>query len=243
VSALAIEFVAVRNRLVAALPPDERARLLAHSRPVVLANEQVLLAPRDRVRYAYFPTDGVVALLMVMADGTPVEVATVGSEGFVSVESILGTDQSPYEVTCQTPVEALRVDVEHLRSDFRENGALRELLLRYASVVFSCTGRSLACKLNHLVEQRLARWLLMTRDRVRGDVLPMTQDTLARMLGVRRPTITHAADTLREQGLITYHRGRIAVTDRPGLIAASCEHYAEFRAVYEELLGPAPTAA
>src|SRR5215212_2443046 len=97
-----------RNRLLAALPPDEWDRVGLICRPVTLSNEQTLLAPRQEVRYAYFPTDGVVALLMVMADGTPVEVATVGSEGFVSCESILGTDQSPFEVTCQTPVEALR---------------------------------------------------------------------------------------------------------------------------------------
>src|SRR3954453_10138118 len=107
-----------RNRLLAALPPDEWNRVSAICQPVMLANEQTLLAPRQVVRYAYFPTDGVVALLMVMADGTPVEVATVGSEGFVSCESILGTDQSPYEVTCQTPVQALRADVKDLRAVF-----------------------------------------------------------------------------------------------------------------------------
>lgn len=232
-----------RNRLLAALPPEERDRLLLICQFVELPNEKTLLAPRQEVRYAYFPTDGVVALLMVMADGTPVEVATVGTEGFVSVESILGTDVSPYEVTCQTPVEALRADVKDLRVEFSESDALRDLLLRYAAVVFGCTGRSLACKVNHRVEQRLARWLLMTRDRVRDDELPMTQETLARMLGVRRPTISNAAEGLRERGLIDYHRGRIAITDRRGLVAASCEHYAEFRAVYEDLLGPAPMAS
>lgn len=237
-SRLAIESVAMRNRLIAALPSDERDRLLTQCRPVDLPNERVLLAPGENVRYAYFPTDGVVALLMVMEDGTPVEVATVGPEGFVSVESVLSTDQSPYEVTCQTPVQALRADVQELRARSREDATLRDLLLRYAAVVFSCTGRSLACKLNHRVEQRLARWLLMTRDRVRDDELPMTHDTLARMLGVHRPTISQAADGLRARGLITYHRGLITITDREGLQSASCEHYQEFCEVYEELLGP-----
>src|SRR3954469_5701627 len=158
-----------RNRLLAALPPEEWDRVRLICRPVTLANEQTLLAPRQLVRYAYFPTDGVVALLIVMADGTTVEVATVGSEGFVSCESILGTDQSPYEVTCQTPVQALRADVKDLRVLFADSKVLRDLLLRYAAVVFSCTGRSLACKLNHRVEQRLARWLLMTQDRLQED--------------------------------------------------------------------------
>jgi CRP-like cAMP-binding protein len=229
------------NRLLATLPAEERDRLLLHCRPVVLANERVLLAPGEPVRYAYFPTDGVVALLMIMEDGTSVEVATVGTEGFVSVESILSTNQSPYEVTCQTPVEALRIDVGLLRSAFRASGPLRDQLLRYAAVVFSCTGRSLACKVNHPVEQRLARWLLMTRDRVRADELPMTQNTLARMLGVHRPTISEAAEALRERGLITYHRGRVAITDRDRLAAVSCEHYAQFQASYTELFGADPT--
>ena len=232
-----------RNRLLAALPREERDRVLLHCRPVVLANEQVLLAPGETVRYAYFPTDGVVALLMVMEDGTTVEVATVGTEGFVSVESILSTNQSPYEVTCQTPVGALRIDVGLLRTAFRESGPLRDRLLRYAAVVFSCTGRSLACKVTHPVEQRLARWLLMTHDRVRGEDLPLTHDTLARMLGVHRPTISQAADALRQQALIDYHRGHVAITDRAGLEAVACEHYAQFRAVYEELLGPSTGGA
>jgi CRP-like cAMP-binding protein len=232
--------VAGQNRLITALPPQERERLLLHCRPVVLKNEQVLVAPGGEVRYAYFPTDGVVALLMVMEDGTTVEVATVGDEGFISIESILSTNISPYEVTCQTAVEALRVDIGHLRQAFRESGPLRDRLLRYAAVVFSCTGRSLACKVTHPVEQRLARWLLMTRDRMQGDELPMTQDTLARMLGVHRPTISEAAETLRSREIISYHRGHIAITNRVALEAAACEHYEQFRVVYEELLGPAP---
>jgi CRP-like cAMP-binding protein len=239
---LASNAAATRNRLIAALPTDERERLLQLCQPVRLSNEQTLLAPREPVRYAYFPLDGVVALLMIMEDGTPVEVATIGAEGFISVESILSTDQSPYEVTCQTPVEALRADVDALRTVFRESQVTRELLLRYAAVVFSCTGRSLACKVTHNVEQRLARWLLMTRDRVHDDELPMTQETLARMLGVHRPTISLAAEALRDRRFIDYHRGRITITDRAGLLTASCEHYQQFLGVYEELLGPMPTA-
>jgi CRP-like cAMP-binding protein len=133
--------------------------------------------------------------------------------------------------------------VDDLRAAFRHSDALRDLLLRYAAVVFSCTGRSLVCKVTHRVEQRLARWLLMTRDRMNDDVLPMTQGTLARMLGVHRPTISQAAEALQEHGLIAYHRGRVRITDRQGLERASCEHYAEFRTVYEELLGPAPRAS
>ena len=235
-----VSSVARRNRLLAALPAEDAEELLLHLRHVILPNERVLLAPRETVQYAYFPIDGVVSLLISMEDATPVEVATVGSEGFVSVESILSTDHSPYEVICQTEVEALRADVADLRAAFRASEALRDVLLRYAAVVFSCTGRSVACKVTHPVEQRLARWLLMTRDRIRADELPLTHHTLARMLGVHRPTISEAAEALRGRGLIAYRRGKIAITDRAGLEEASCEHYAEFRQVYEQLLGPAP---
>jgi CRP-like cAMP-binding protein len=228
------------NRLLSALPPEERCRLDGHGRQVHLPKGEVLLAPNEVVRYAYFPTDGVIALLMVLEDRTPVEVANIGNEGFASVESILSTDRSPYEVSCQTGVEALRLDVADLRTVFRESDAVRNLLLRYAAVVFACTSRSLACKVEHTTEQRLARWLLMSRDRIAGDDLPFTQETLARMLGVNRPTVSITAESLKERGAIDYHRGRLTVTNRAILEAASCEHYRAYRASYEELLGPIP---
>ena len=228
------------NRLVAALPDEERERLLLLLQPVVLPAGRVLLTPRETVRHAYFPTDGVIALLMVMADGSAVDVTTVGDEGFVSVESVLSTAQSPYEVACQTEVRALRADVADLREAFRAGATLRRLLLRYAAVVFSNTGRALACKVSHTVEQRLARWLLMTRDRMAVDELPLTHDALARMLGAQRPTISEAADALRGRGLIAYQRGRVAILDRAGLEAAACEDYRGFRDDHDRLLGPAP---
>ena len=228
------------NRLLAALPDEERRRVLPHFQRVRLPSGQALLEPGERVRQVYFPADGVVSLLMVMEDGTSVEVCTVGNEGFVSVESILSSGESPYEVRCQTDVEALCADVEGLRAAFRQSEPLRDLLLRYASVVFSCTGRSLACRVTHRVEQRLARWLLMTRDRMTSDELPLTQELLAKMLGVHRPTVSEAADRLRERGLIDYRRGRITIVDRAGLEGAACADYRGFREDYERLLGPSP---
>jgi CRP-like cAMP-binding protein len=228
------------NRLLAALPPQEHHLLAGHLRSVQLAKEKVLLAPGESVRWAYFPLDGVVSLLMVMGDGTPVEVANIGNEGFVSVESMLSSDQSPYEVTCQTPLKALRIGVGELRTAFRASEPLRDLLLRYGAVVFGCTSRSLACKVLHTKEQRLARWLLMARDRVAGDELPFTQEALARMLGVNRPTASVAAEALKERGAIDYHRGRIRVVNRGALEAASCEDYLAYREAYEHLLGPMP---
>ena len=114
------------------------------------------------------------------------------------------------------------------------------LLLRFAGVVLTCAGRSLACKVTHTVEQRLAKWLLMARDRIAGDELPFTQETLSDMLGVRRPTVSEAAETRKARGLIDYHRGKIVVTDRAGLEGAACEDYDAFRHEYERLPGPVP---
>jgi CRP-like cAMP-binding protein len=132
------------------------------------------------------------------------------------------------------------VDVDELRVAFRESGPLRDRLLRYEAVVFGRTGRSVACKATHPMEQRLARWLLITRDRVRGDALAMTQDTLARMLGVHHLTISEAAEALRAREMIAYHRGWITITDRAGLEATSCEH---LRTVPCRLRGSALPAA
>src|SRR5262249_3865032 len=131
-----------------------------------------------------------------------------------------------------------RMRVEDLRAAFRTSAPLRDLLLRYAGVVLGCTGRSAACKVVHTTEQRLARWLLMTNDRMEMEELPLTQELLARMLGVRRATVSVTAKALQARGLIHYNRGRITITDRAGLEAATCEDYAAVRHEYERLLGP-----
>jgi CRP-like cAMP-binding protein len=228
------------NRLLAALPPEEHRRLEGRLRLVRLEKDTTLLTPGAKVTHAYFPLDGVVALLMVLENGMSVEVATIGNEGFATFQALLTPGHSEYEVTCQTPVEALRVGVDELRAAFRDSEPLRDLLMRYGAVMFGCTGRSLACAVVHTTEQRMARWLLMTRDRVVGDELPLTQDSLARVLGVYRPTASLAAEALRERGAIDYRRGRIRVTDRAALEAASCEHYRAYQEAYEALLGPIP---
>src|SRR5438552_3772239 len=142
------------------------------------------------MQYAYFPLDGVLSLLMILGDGTEVEAATVGCEGFVDVTALLSIDLSPYEVLCQTDCTALRMEVDRLRAEFRDSASLHDLMLRYAGVMLGCTGRSAACKVVHTTEQRVARWLLMTRDRMETDELPLTQELLARMLGVRRATVS-----------------------------------------------------
>lgn len=144
------------------------------------------------------------------------------------------------EILCQSDVTALRISVERLREAFRLHPAVRDLLLRYTGVVLGCTGRSVGCKAVHSVEQRLARWLLMTDDRLDTPELPLTHDLLGHMLAVRRASVSQAAEDLRDRGLISYHRGKVTITDRPGLEAAACEDYASFVQEYERLVGPGP---
>jgi CRP-like cAMP-binding protein len=225
------------NRLLAALPDEDYRRLLPGLTRVELAAGDVLIELRERMQYVYFPLVGVLSLMMVMEGGPVVEVATVGNEGLVNVVSLLSIDLSPYEVLGQTACTLLRMRVEDLRAAFRDSAPLRDLLLRYAGVVLGCTGRSAACKVVHTTEQRLARWLLMTHDRMETDELPLTHELLGRMLGVRRATVSIAAAALQAQELIRYTRGRITIVDRAGLEAAACEDYAAFRADYERLLG------
>lgn len=229
-----------QNRLLVALPLADQQWLAGHMRPVDMSAGTHVLLPRDRVEHNYFPLDGVMSMLMVLEDGTSVEVSTVGSEGMVSIESVLSVDLSPYEVLCQSDVSALRIPVEKLRQAFREREAVRNLLMRYVGVMLGCTGRSVACKTVHTVEQRLARWLLMTHDRLATEDLPLTHERLSHMLGVRRPRVSQAAEALRELGLITYHRGKVTITDRAGMLRTTCEDYATFISEYERLLGPAP---
>ena len=228
---------AAQNRLLAALPDEEYRRLRDSLTRVDVAGGQVLIELRQRMQYVYFPLDGVLSLMMVMEGGAVVEVATVGNEGCVDVASLLSIDLSPYEVLCQTDCQVLRVPVEDLRAAFRASAPLRDLLLRYAGVMLGCTGRSAACKVVHTPEQRLARWLLMTQDRLDTAELPLTPELLARMLGVRRATVSITAAALQARGLIRYSRGRITITDRPGLEAAACEDYTAVRDEYERLLG------
>ena len=233
--------VTAGNRLLAALAPDDFNALPLTE--VRLPKGKIIIQPGEDVRYGYFPLDGVISLLIVLEDGTTVEVANVGSEGFVDAASILSLETSPYRMEPQTEVLALRVPVKDLRLAFRERAGVCDLLMRFAGVVLACTGRSLACKVSHTVEQRLAKWLLMARDRIAGDELPFTHETLSDMLGVRRATVSEAAEGLKDRGLIDYHRGKIVITDRAGLEAAACADYEAFRVEYERLLGPIPAPA
>ena len=228
-----------RNRLLAALPADEYARLLPHLEPVELSQRQVLWQSEAPIRAVYFPRNCVASLLTPLEHEQPVEAATVGSEGMAGTSVVLGVGTTRFQAIAQIPGAAARLDADRLVEWLRNSdGALLPLMLRYAQALQEQTAQSVACNRRHGIDERCARWLLMTHDRVGTDQFPLTHEFLAFMLGVRRASVTVAAGMLQQAGLIRYHRGAITVLDRERLEDASCECYGVIRRKYEQLLGP-----
>ena len=229
--------VGEENRILQRLPPDQYAALLPYLEPVELNNRQVLWQPDATIHSVYFPRTCVFSLLTPLADEQPVEAATVGREGMAGTPVVLGVRVTNLQAITQVSGLAARLDAERFTGHLRQtDGALFSLLLRYTQALHEQTAQSVACNRRHAIDERCARWLLMTQDRVGTDEFGLTQDFLAFMLGVRRASVTVAAGMLQQAGLIRYHRGRITIVDRSGLEAASCECYDVVRRKYEQLL-------
>lgn len=235
-STLAPADAPTRNRILAALPDPERARLRASLERVELELRQVVIEPNRPMEHVYFPEDAVVSILGVMEDGSAIETATVGNEGMVGVPVFLGAMRMAAQAFAQVPGAAWRMPAEALREEVRREGELAGLLGRYTQALFTLVAQSSACNRKHGVDQRCARWLMMTHDRVAGDTFEFTHQFLSQMLGVRRATVTEAASALQERGLIEYTRGRITILDRAGLEAASCPCYGVIRAEFARML-------
>jgi CRP-like cAMP-binding protein len=227
----------VRNGLLAALPPEDLARLRRSLQPVELPFEHTLYPADGIVEAALFIETGMVSLLATLEDGEQVEVGIAGSEGLIGLPLVLGDDRSLVEARVQMEGTALRMDVAAFRDEVEGSAALRGLLKRYTLAFQAQVTMTAACNARHAIEQRLARWLLTAHDRAGADEFPMTHEFMAMMLGVRRPGVSLAAGVLQKAGLIQYARGRMAVTDRPGLEASSCECYHTSRREFARLLG------
>ncbi|MEP6767807.1 MAG: Crp/Fnr family transcriptional regulator [Acidobacteriota bacterium] len=185
----------------------------------------------------YSPRTAVALMVTTMEDGSTVEVVTVGNEGLVGFPVFLGTDSMPMEVFTQIDGEAVTLPAPVVKEASSNGGALRPLLARDTQALLSQIAQAGACNRLHPIDQRCARWLLMSHDRVPGDDFSLTQEFLSQMLGVRRATVTTAASILQRAGYIRYRRGRIQIADREGLEAASCECYRTIRSEYERLIG------
>ena len=215
------------NNLLAALPPADYERLATALETVTLKLKAPIHKPDEPVDYVYFPGGGFCSVLTVLKDGSMVEVATIGREGMVGLSAMLnGNHPSPSLAMVQGATEACyRMPVDVFRSEMERRGAFYELLTRYAQALIGVIMQSTACNAVHTVEQRLARWLLMAHDRMETDAFPLTQEFVAMMLGVARPTVTVVAGTLQKARLVTYQRGTVTIVDRRKLETASCECY------------------
>jgi CRP-like cAMP-binding protein len=224
------------NGLLAALPRRERERLLAQMEPVELPFEEVLYEPDAPIRYVYFPTSGVISLLVVLEHGLVAQVGRVGNEGLVGLPVFLDVPASHTRACVELPGEALRMKTPVFRKEISREGPLSRLLLRYTQALLGYGQRLTACNTWHTIEQRLCRWLLVTQDRVQADQLEITQAFLSQMLGAHRQSITLAAGNLQRAGLIRYRRGKLYILDRPGLEDAACDCYRAIRRQFNELL-------
>lgn len=220
------------NRMLAALPRKQYVHLLTGLEPVALTFGEVLYEPGDRIRHAYFPSDSLVSLLTVV-EGHPLEVGMVGGEGMVGLSLFLGTDVSPVRALVQGAGTALRMKAARFCEETRTSPQLRREVGRYTGVLMAQITQTAACNRFHVVEGRLARWLLMTRDRVMSEEFRLTHEFLGHMLGVRRVGVTKAAHALQERKLIRYSRGRIRILDSRGLEAACCSCYRRVKDLHE----------
>jgi CRP-like cAMP-binding protein len=223
-----------RNRLLAALPEVEQQRLAGELQLVDLGLRDLLYEVDQPISSVYFPLGCVLSLVAPVGDDA-VEVATVGPEGMVGLPAFLGAVTSAHRVYCQLPGPALQLSVDALAQFLPGDGELHRLLHRYTQAVMVFLGQSVACNRLHTVEQRCARWLAHTHDRVDQDRFPLTQEFLAQMLGVRRASVSVSAQTLQQAGLIHYSRGRITVLDPKGLRAAACPCYLIIRREFDKL--------
>jgi CRP-like cAMP-binding protein len=214
--------VSTGNALLDALPAADLHRLVARCERIQLVRADVLHVAGKRMVHVYFPVHGVVALVMAIDKSSSVEVALIGSEGMVGVPLVLDADVSPVRALVQRAGSALRMDAPSFSRELARDGALRGKIVQYAFVHLCQLAQTAACTRFHVVEARLARWLLMTQDRARTDTFQVTQEFLGAMLGVRRVGITKAARSLQTLALIEYSRGTMTIVDRRGLRAAAC---------------------
>lgn len=240
----------IKNRILAAIPPAELALLSPRLTLVSLELGQTLHRHGDVIEHVYFVETGFISALTVLADGHPLEIGLIGSEGLAGFSVVLGGKTSYAETMCQTEGRAYRMTATSLKEAFNALPILRDLLLRYTLIFQIQVAQTAACNAHHALEQRLARWLLAAHDRSQIPQLSLTQDLIAVMLGVRRATVSIAASTLQRAGVIRYQHGKITILDRAGLEDAACECYEAVAGEYRRLFGehvatppdPAPTA-
>ena len=227
----------MKNRLLEALPRKDRERLLESCEHVELKLSDVLLEPKQRIRYVFFPTGSIISLITPIDANARLEVGLVGYEGVLGTSLVLGVNVARQRALVQGSGTALRIKAAPFCRELERSLPLRRGLNRYLYVTLCQVALTAACTHFHVVEARLARWLLMTCDRAHSDQFYITQEFMSYMLGVRRAGVTAAAGLLRERKLIRYSRGQITILNRRGLQGAACTCYAAARDAYASILG------
>jgi len=227
--------VSIPNKLLAALPEEEYNKLRRNLEPVTFTLRYSLAVPGEPIAYVYFPSHGVMSLLVPMSDGESMEVAMVGNEGMVGIHAYLGQTKASLIAFCQVPGEGLRMKIDTFLKEVEKRGPLSTLLDRYLEGLLIQMAIAGGCNRLHTIEKRCARWLLMTQDRVDGPEFVLTQEFLAKMLGIRRAGVNAVATTLKKAGLIRYSRGTLTILDRDGLEKMACACYKTIKMAHEFL--------
>jgi CRP-like cAMP-binding protein len=225
-----------QNHLLAALPAEDYARLLADLELIPMPLGWAVYESGGHLSYIYFPTTAIVSLLYVMENGSSAEIAITGNEGVVGISLFMGGESTPSRAVVQSAGNGYRLRASILKREFALGGHLQHLALRYTQALITQMAQTVVCNRHHALDQQLCRWLLLSLDRLPGDDLVMTQELIANMLGVRREGVTEAAGNLQKAGLIQYSRGHIKVLDRAGLEKRVCECYAVVKKEIDRLL-------
>lgn len=228
------------NVLLRALAPEDMDALRPALEHVVLVKGQPIFLPGEAASHVWFPNVGMISIVALDDNGSAIEVVTVGHEGMTGLALVLGGETTIYSAMVQVPGEGWRIEATAFRRLLDSCPAIRSVMLKWVLAAMTQMGQNAACGQLHNIEARCARWLLLVHDDVDGDTFPLTQDYLAMMLGVTRPSVSEAAASLQRAGLIRYVRGQMTILNRRGLEAMSCECYGIVRREFERLLGAEP---
>lgn len=223
---------ASENQMLAALPHEEYRLLQPYIELVALPRGKTIYNAGDPITHVYFVMRGLISLISSTESGAQVEVGMIGKEGIVGVPVVLNAKTSLYRVLVQVPGVGMKLKASAFREEFRRGGQLQELTLRYVDTVLMQLTQSAVCNRFHTTEHRLCRWLLVCRDRLASNYIPLTQEFISYMLGAPRTSVTATASALQKENLITYSRGKITILDGEGLEARSCECYRIVRKVF-----------
>jgi CRP-like cAMP-binding protein len=226
----------IENQLLGALSSESYNHLTHLLEAVSLPLSEILYSPQTVIQYVYFPHQSIISIINILKNEARVEMTIIGSEGMLGTSLLTGDDQSPYQAIVQIADGGMRMEATAFIKECKENLEFQAMALRYSQALFIQVAQTAACNTLHPIVQRLARWLLMSQDRIKSDTLKLTQEFISTMLGVQRVGVTLAAGTLQKAGIIEYRRGKVTILRREELEKATCECYATIKAETLRLL-------